>query len=122
MATMSPATIAKTSAERRLQKAGMMDSGTAGMEAASAASTFFVIGRLRSRAAALLGDLVVVAAFEGDPVGDQVLRALEIRRPCGARDQLRGLEDHVELAVCADFADIDRLGDVMVRQHRGRPA
>ena len=69
-------------------------------------------------AAALLGDGVVVAALELDPVGHQVLRARQIVATRRRRDQVLGLPHHVELAVGPDLADIDRLGDVMVRQQR----
>src|SRR5580704_6806031 len=73
------------------------------------------------RAAALLRHLVVVAAFELHPIGFEILRAGQVRRPGGAGNELLGLEHHVELAVGPDLADIDRLGDVMVRQ-QGRDA
>src|SRR5262249_13893792 len=73
-------------------------------------------------AAALLGDLVVVAALELDPVGLEVLRAFEVRRPGGARNEARRLPHHVELAVALDLADEHRLADVVVRQHLGGSA
>ena len=62
--------------------------------------------------AALLRNGVVVAAFEGDPVGLQRLRLLEEVRPLVARHEIVGLPDDVELAVLLDLADQDRLGDV----------
>src|SRR5580704_6967003 len=73
------------------------------------------------RAAALLRHLVEVAALELHPIGFEILRAGQVRRPGGAGNQFFGLEHHVELAVGPDLADIDRLGDVMVRQ-QGRDA
>src|SRR5580700_6504688 len=75
------------------------------------------VPRLR-RAAALLRHLVEVAAFELHPIGFEILRAGQVRRPGGAGNEFLGLEHHVELAVGPDLADIDRLGDVMVRQER----
>src|SRR5713226_1397924 len=51
------------------------------------------------RASALLRHLVVVAAFERDPVGLQVLRVGQEVRPRIAGDKARGLPYHVELAV-----------------------
>src|ERR1700719_3926580 len=59
------------------------------------------------RAAALLRHLVVVAAFELHPIGFEILRAGQVRRPRRAGNELLGLEHHVELAVGPDLADID---------------
>src|SRR5262245_35307217 len=70
-----------------------------------------------ARAAAPLADLVVVAALEGHPVGDQILGAFEIGRPRVAGHEAFGLPHYVELAVSPHLADEDRLGDVMVGQH-----
>src|SRR3954466_13745744 len=67
--------------------------------------------RSRTRSAALLGDLVVVAALEGNPVGFQVLRTRQVVGPGIARDQALGLPHDVKLAVAFDFADEHRLGD-----------
>src|SRR5262249_56364737 len=64
------------------------------------------------RAATLLRQLLVVAAFERDPVGDQVLGAFQVGRPRGAGHEPFGLPHHVELAVSPHLADEDRLGDV----------
>src|SRR5205807_6649407 len=74
------------------------------------------------RAAALLGHRIVVAAFQRHPVGFQVLRARQVLGPGVAGDQCGRLPDDVELAVAADLADIDRLGDVVIGQHLGGTA
>src|SRR5262249_7361025 len=71
------------------------------------------------RATALLGHLIVVAAFERHPVGFQVLRARQVLGPGIARHQGRRLPNDVELAVRAHLADVDRLGDVLGWQHHG---
>ena len=86
--------------------------------AASVVSSFLS----SARAAAPLADLVVIAAPELHPVGDQILRALEIGRPSGAGHEAVRLPHHVELAVAAHLADIDRLGDVVIGQHLGGTA
>src|SRR5208283_5162229 len=67
-------------------------------------------------AAALLGYGIVVAALERNPIANEIFRSGQVSRPSGAGDQALGLPHHVELAVGANFADEDRLGDVMVRQ------
>src|ERR1700731_3314399 len=59
------------------------------------------------RAAALLRHLVEVAALELHPIGFEILRAGQVRRPGGAGNEVLGLEHHVELAVGPDLADID---------------
>src|SRR6478735_2605481 len=74
------------------------------------------------RAATLLGHRIVVAAFQRHPVGFQVLRARQVLGPGLAGDQCGRLPDDVELAVAADLANIDRLGDVVIGQHLGGTA
>src|SRR5271155_1218705 len=74
------------------------------------------------RAAARFRYGVVVAAVELHPIRDQILGAGKIRRPGVPRHQARGLPHHVELAVAADFADEDRLCDVVIGQHFGDTA
>src|SRR5580704_13479959 len=81
-----------------------------------------VSARSSSRAAALLRNLVEVAALELHPVGLEVFRSFEIGRPGGAGHEPLRLPHHVELAVGADFPDEHWLADVMVRQHRGDAA
>ena len=94
-----------------------------GLEAAACAASVGVmsvapLARMASgRPAALLGDLVVVAALQRHPIGLQVLRTRQEIRPGVAGHQALGLPHHVELAVGADFAHEHRLGDVMVGQH-----
>src|SRR5262249_25487485 len=61
-------------------------------------------------AATFFGDLVVVAAFQGYPVGLEVLRARQKVRPSVARDQALGLPNHVELAIAANFTNEYRFG------------
>src|SRR5207248_2958223 len=78
--------------------------------------------RRRSGAAALLGDSVVVAAFQCDPVGYQILGARQVLGPRIARHQSRSLPYHVELAVRTHLADKHWLGDVVVGQHGGHAA
>src|SRR5262249_40916845 len=70
-----------------------------------------------TRAEALVGLDVVVAALLADPVADQVLGAIEFLRPGVARHQILGLVDDAELAIALDLADEHRLGDVVVREH-----
>ena len=76
----------------------------------------------RISAPALVGLHIPIAALLVDPVADQVLRAIELLRPGVACDEAGRLPHHVELAVGAHFADQDRLGDVVVRQHLGHAA
>ena len=64
---------------------------------------------------ALVGLGVVVAALQRHPVGDQILGAVEIRRPGIASHKAARLPHHVELTVSPHLADEDRLGDVVVR-------
>src|SRR5204862_6888553 len=73
-------------------------------------------------ATALLSHRIVVAALELHPVGFEILRAWQILRPGLAGHHTRRLPNDVELAIPTYLADIDRLSDVVVRQHLGGAA
>src|SRR5580658_3686833 len=75
-------------------------------------------GEGASSAAALAGlDVEVAARHWRTPIGDQVARAFEIGRPFLRDHGARRLPDRIELAVALDLADVDGLGDVVVRHH-----
>ena len=75
---------------------------------------------LRSGRAAALAclDIEVAAGQRLAPIGDEILGAFEIIGPFIAGNEAGGLPDHVELAVCLNFADEDGLGDVVIGHHR----
>src|SRR5262249_55417038 len=74
------------------------------------------------RVTTLLGHCIVVAALKLPPVGLGILGTRQVLGPSLAGDQIRRLPNDVELAICAYLADIDGLGDVVVRQHFGGAA
>src|SRR3954452_7209407 len=62
--------------------------------------------RLLGGAAALAGlDVEVAARHRRAPIGDQVARAFEVRRPLLCHDGARRLPDHVELPIALHLAD-----------------
>src|SRR5439155_220713 len=118
--SVKPPRAASTVRRRRLLRrtaaalAGMLATGA---DIAAFPGLLVVMNYSGALSAAFVGLGVVVAALLSDPVADQILGAFKLLRPCIAGNQARGLPHHVELAVAFDFANEDRLGDVMVRQH-----
>src|SRR5215467_12032916 len=74
------------------------------------------------RATALLGHLIVVAAFERHPVGFQVLRARQVFGPGIARDQGRRLPNDVQMGGRAALARESRVWEVKGGQQLGGSA
>src|SRR5881296_1094151 len=70
----------------------------------------------------LLGDLIIVPALQRHPIRIDVLAARQVVGPGITRHGAGGFPNHVKLAVRFHLADVDRFGDVMVRQQFGYAA
>src|SRR6266540_4205942 len=115
-ATSKPS--ASTSATKRLITVGIRIFPAFGLwGGGGAAASWLISERLRALPAALVGLGIVVSAFQLDPIGDQILRALELLGPGVTGHQAFRLPNDVELPIPLHLADEHRLGDVVVGEH-----